>query len=123
MDIYDPIAEALNVSPLLQEIVLPTLETSDAITPWNKGLKGLPNPRKGKKYGKQKRPKKSLSEIHKAKLKGINLKLKKYSNDRSKEHLDKIRKAATKQTTCIYCSKVAAQISIARWHNENCKHK
>jgi hypothetical protein len=132
MDIYDPIAEALGMEPakikfltlseaILLGIVEPWNHQSD-IVPWNKGL-SLPSPLKGVKVGKQKFPKKYLTEGHKAKLKGPNPKLKKYAAERTPEHLDKIKKAATKQTTCKYCSIVAAQVSIARWHNEKCKHK
>ena len=79
--------------------------------------------RKGKKYGKQKHPKRVLSDIHKEKLKGRNEKLSEYAYNRAPEHLEKITKAATKKTICKYCPMVAAQVSIARWHNEKCKFK
>lgn len=121
MVIYDPISIALGLSPMHMEFVIP--EFSSSIPPWNKGVKGIPSSKKGIKYGKQKFPKKELSEEHRNKLKGSNLKLKEYASNRPIEHTEKIRKAATQQTKCIYCSKVAAQVSIARWHNENCKHK
>lgn len=94
-----------------------------SLTPWNKGIRGLPNGRKGKVYGKQRNPKKSLSEEHKFKLSKPNPKLKEYALKRSQDHIEKIKKAATKETTCKYCSFVANLSSINRWHNENCKHK
>ena len=123
MDIYDPIGIALGLEPIHIEFAIPKFSSSNPISPWNKGVKGIPSSRKGVKYGKQKFPKKKLSETHKNKLKGPNIKLKSYAADRSIDHLEKIKRAATQETTCKYCSKVAAQISIARWHNENCKRK
>lgn len=121
MDIYDPIGVALGLEPMHMEFDIP--KSTNPIPPWNKGLKGIPSPVKGRTFGKRPYPNKPMSEEHKAKLRGPNEKLKNYAKDRPKEHIDKIRKAATKETTCKYCSKVAAQVSIARWHNENCKHK
>ena len=121
MNIYDPVGIALGLEPMYIEYIIPKFSSS--IPPWNKGVKGMPSSKKGIKYGKQKHPKQKLSEEHRNKLKGANTKLKEYASNRPIEHIEKIRKAATQQTKCIYCSKVAAQVSIARWHNENCKHK
>lgn len=56
-------------------------------------------------------------------VKSRNEKLSEYAYNRAPEHLEKIKKAATKKTICKYCPMVAAQVSIARWHNEKCKFK